>query len=131
MKFGGFASGIGVHYAPSDITRDLHQSYAGKLIVGERMIPHTFVQAADARSVNIHEKLLSDSRFKIIVFVGDISKDSATEELRALETKMNSPNGFLRTYGRGDHAKVFQILCVCAASKDAVDFTGTWHMYLD
>ena len=124
MKFGGFISGIGVRYEPSTITHDQHQSCAANLVVGERMIPHTFVHAADVRPVNIQDKLLSDSRFKVLVFAGDYTKASTMDRLNALERGMNAPDSFLRRFGQGDYQKVFDILCVCAAKKEEADYMG-------
>lgn len=106
------------------IVHTQHQSLASKLIVGERMIPHVFVQAADIRPVNIHDKLPSDTRFKLLVFAGDIADEETKAGLRALAERLDAPEGFLRKYGQGDYHKVFDILCICAAKKDNVDYTG-------
>jgi len=68
LNYGNFASGIGVHYASSVVTGTTHQLAAANLIIGQRLLPHIVVGAADAREVNIQDLAPSDNRFKIFVF---------------------------------------------------------------
>ena len=67
--YGGFTSGIGVHYGSSVITNTEYQQLASSLIIGERMLPHVFIRAADARPFNIQDMLPADTRFKLLVFI--------------------------------------------------------------
>ena len=69
QAFGGFTSGIGVHYEPSTLSAPQHQVAASKLIVGEGLISHVFVRATDGRPYELQDLLPSDTRFKILVFV--------------------------------------------------------------
>ncbi|RPD52967.1 hypothetical protein L226DRAFT_511090 [Lentinus tigrinus ALCF2SS1-7] len=128
QTFSGFSSGVGVRYEPSAIVDKKHQSCATKLVIGERMIPHVFVQAADIRAVNIHDAMPSDTRFKVLVFVGNVTVAATLARVRALADKLDAPGSFLHKYGQGDYHKVFDILCVCAASKDEVDFIDVPQM---
>ncbi|KAI0628053.1 FAD binding domain-containing protein [Trametes polyzona] len=118
-----FMSGIGLQYAPSTIVVDQWQACATKLIVGQRMVPHIFLSAADARPVNIHDKLPADTRFKILVFVGDITDEVATGRIRGVAEKLSAPESFLQRYGHGGGDTVFDVLCISASNKDAVDYT--------
>ena len=120
-------SGIGLRYEPSVIVDPRHQSCAANLVVGERMIPYDFLRAANAIPVNIHDMLPSDTRFKILVFVGDISVEATMDRARALAEQMDAPEGFLKRFGQGEHEKVFDILCICATKQDKMDFTGNSH----
>ena len=113
-----------MRYEASAIVNKQHQSCATKLVIGERMIPHVFVQAADIRAVNIHDVIPSDTRFKVLVFVGNVAVAETMARVRALADKLDAPNSFLHRYGQGDYHKVFDILCICAARKDEVDFIG-------
>lgn len=122
--FGGFTSGIGIRYAPSIIVQDAHQAAAAKLVVGERMLPHVFIHAADAKPTNIHDLLPADTRFKILVFVGDVKAETGAAQLRALEERMRHPASFLQRFAHGDHTQIFDVLCFTAAERDAVDYTG-------
>jgi phenol 2-monooxygenase (NADPH) len=71
QSYGNFSSGVGVHYAPSAITETTHQTSATNLIIGQRLLPHVLVRAADAREVNIQDLAPSDTRFKLFVFPGE------------------------------------------------------------
>ena len=120
----GFMSGIGIRYEPSPIVDARHQSCASKLVVGERMIPHDFIGAADAIPVNIHDMLPSDARFKILVFTGDIGVERTMDRVRALARRMDAPDGFLKRFGKDAYEKMFDVLCICATKQDNMDFTG-------
>ena len=54
------------------------------------MVPHIFLSAADARPVNIHDKLPADTRFKILVFVGDITDEVAAGRIRGVAEMVHS-----------------------------------------
>ncbi|KAF8270632.1 FAD binding domain-containing protein [Lactarius quietus] len=71
QNYGNFSSGVGVHYTPSAVTDPLHQAVAENLVIGQRLLPHVLVRAADAREVNIQDLASSDSRFKLFVFPGE------------------------------------------------------------
>ncbi|PCH36417.1 hypothetical protein WOLCODRAFT_28542 [Wolfiporia cocos MD-104 SS10] len=115
--FGLFMSGIGVYYAPSVLTRMTHQSSAHGLVIGQRLHPHIFVRAADARPVDIHDMLPADGRFGVAVFAGD-----ADTHIAALARSLDA---LLRRYAeqRGGVAAVFNVFTVLAQSKDDVNYT--------
>jgi phenol 2-monooxygenase len=71
QNHGNFSSGVGVQYAPSAVTYPLHQATAENLVIGQRLLPHVLVRAADAREINIQDLAPSDSRFKLFVFPGE------------------------------------------------------------
>ncbi|KAJ7176637.1 FAD binding domain-containing protein [Mycena filopes] len=71
QTFGGFTSGIGIHYAESPIVHSGNQSCARNAVVGERMPPSMLTRAADFRPVELQDLLPSDTRFKLLVFTGD------------------------------------------------------------
>ncbi|KAF8265527.1 FAD binding domain-containing protein [Lactarius quietus] len=71
QKYGNFSSGMGVHYAPSVVTDPSHQAAAENLIIGQCLLPHVLVRAADIREFNIQDLAPSDSRFKLFVFPGE------------------------------------------------------------
>ncbi|OSD04732.1 hypothetical protein PYCCODRAFT_1386005 [Trametes coccinea BRFM310] len=123
QTFGLFTSGIGVHYEPSAITHNQHQSCASTLIVGERMVPHVFVRAADARPYDIQDLLPSDTRFKILVFVGDVANTTQAERVLRLAEEMGGQESFYRKFGHGNPSKVFDILSIASAKKQDVNYT--------
>ncbi|KAI0352108.1 hypothetical protein OH77DRAFT_1409847 [Trametes cingulata] len=123
QTFGAFTSGIGVHYQPSAITHNQHQAHASKLIVGERMVPHVFIRAADARPYEIQDLLPSDTRFKILVFVGNVVDKAQAERVKKLAEEIGADGSFYRRLGRGDPAKVFDVLSISSAKKQDVNYT--------
>ncbi|KAI9440812.1 FAD binding domain-containing protein [Lactarius indigo] len=100
QNYGNFSSGVGVHYAPSAVTDPLHQAAAENLIIGQRLLPHVLVRAADSREVNIQDLAPSDSRFKLFVFPG-VHADKVA-------CFLNRPEGFFNK--RRDACSVITIL---------------------
>lgn len=124
QTFGSFTSGIGIHYAPSYIVNTAYQSYARNLIIGQRLVPHIFIRAADARPIEIQDYAPADNRFKVIVFAGDVVKPEQRERLQTLEEELNRPTSFLRKHERkGDVYEAFDMITVCAGTKDTVSYT--------
>ncbi|KAI0738676.1 FAD binding domain-containing protein [Daedaleopsis nitida] len=121
--FGGFTSGVGIRYNSSMIVAAQYQAVASKLIVGERMIPQLFVRAADMCSIELQDLLPADTRFKILVFAGDVSIDSELAQLQKIAEELERPESFLRRFGRGDNGswKVFDVLCFSSAKQHDVD----------
>ncbi|KAI0642305.1 FAD binding domain-containing protein [Trametes meyenii] len=117
---GQFTSGIGIRYGPSPIVRNDYQSAASRLIVGERMVPHIFILASNAVPMNIHDALPSDMRFKVLVFVGNITDETTARQIRQVGEQLAATDSFLQRYGG---SKVFDVLCISASSKDDVDWT--------
>lgn len=124
QTFGLFTSGIGVHYQPSAITHAQHQDLASALVIGERMVPHVFVRAADARPYDIQDVLPADARFKVLVFTGVITDPAQAARVRALADEMDAPGSFYHQFGHGNPARVFDVLSVSAAKKEDVNYTG-------
>jgi hypothetical protein len=87
QTFGGFTSGIGIHYPPSAITRVTvsdDDGTAGRLIPGRRVPPQTVLRAADARTYEMQDLLPADARFKLLVFAGDTAHAAQRARVGAL-----------------------------------------------
>lgn len=117
-----------MHYQPSAITHAKHQDLASTLVIGERMVPHVFVRAADARPYDIQDVLPADARFKILVFTGVITDPAQAARAAALAEEMDAPGSFYHRFGHENPARVFDVLSVSAAKKEDVNYTG-WHIY--
>jgi len=109
QSYGNFSSGIGVHYAPSVITETTHQAAAPNLIIGQRLIPHILVRAADAREVNIQDLAPSDGRFKLFVFPGSHAQKVAAH--------LDRPACFF-----DKHRDAFDVITVLQGNKNTVNY---------
>ena len=94
QDYGNFSSGVSVHYAPSSITDTTHQAAATNLIIGQRLLPHILVRAADAREVNIQDLAPSDGRFRLFVFPGDDEHDHEDGPAQEIASYLNRPECF-------------------------------------
>ncbi|KAG2103083.1 FAD binding domain-containing protein [Suillus discolor] len=124
QAFGGFSSGIGVHYMPSAIVDAIHQGCAPNIIIGERMLPQIFVRAADARPMELQDMLPADTRFKLLFFVGLLTSEQLTK-VRRLAEELELPTSFLQKYGspaQGKAQSTFDIISIAAGHKDDVNF---------
>ncbi|KAG9313143.1 putative monooxygenase [Chiua virens] len=120
--YGGFVSGIGVHYSPSAIVNPKPQRCAKNLVVGERMLPQVFVRAADTRPIDIHDMLPADIRFKILFFVGHLT-EAKVFELNSLAEKLSKPSSFLHKYNAdGNISTVFDIITITSGTKESINY---------
>ncbi|KAF4611200.1 hypothetical protein D9613_007135 [Agrocybe pediades] len=121
QTFGGFTSGIGIHYADSAITNSKHQSKAAKLIVGQRILPQIFLRAADSRPVEIQDMLPSDGRFKILVFTGNSSEPEQLQ--RVQEAAKNLHELMMKAAGSTNEvSSLFEVLPISSASRKHVRY---------
>ncbi len=123
QSFGGFTSGIGVHYAPSAIVNTNHQSHASNLVIGQRVLPHVFTRAADGRPYELQDLLPADTRFKILVFAGDTTNKDQMQRVNALAEEFVHPNNFYAQFGGEEPSTMFDVLTICSAKKDQVNYT--------
>lgn len=121
QTFGGFTSGISIHYGESSIVNTVHQPCARNLIIGQRMLPQILLRAADSRPIELQDLLPADTRFKVLIFAGDTSQPSQRAILDALAADMGKPEGFLRKFG-SEFTKLFDIISISSATKANVKY---------
>ena len=124
-------TGIAIRYEPSAIVDITHQTLAANLPIGERMPPQMFIRAASVKPVEVQDLLPADTRFKILVFAGNISTEKDRAALQVLAVELDKQGNFLRQYGRGDVSRweVFDVLCFSSAKQDQVDYLGEQPKY--
>jgi phenol 2-monooxygenase len=113
QRYGNFSSGVDVHYAPSVVTDTTHQTAAPHLVIGQRLLPHTLVRAADAREVNIQDLAPSNGRFKLFVFPGEQHAHA-----QSVAAYLDRPECFFNMY----HRDAFEIITVLQGSKNTVNY---------
>ncbi|KAI0296545.1 FAD binding domain-containing protein [Multifurca ochricompacta] len=111
QDYGNFSSGVGVHYAPSQIIEPTYQAAASNLIIGQRLLPHVLVRAADAREVNIQDLAPADTRFKLFVFPG--------EHTQTVAAYLDNSQRFF--YKRRD---AFDVITILQGTKSTVNYLG-------
>ncbi|KAB5591621.1 hypothetical protein CTheo_4921 [Ceratobasidium theobromae] len=125
QTFGGFTSGIGIHYTPSAIVETRHQSLASKLIIGQRLLPQVVIRTADARPFEIQDLAPSDIRYKILVFAGNTKDAIQKARIQKLADELEKPGRFYRKYTPAGAPvdTVFEILIVSSMTKTTGDYT--------
>ena len=126
QTFSGFTSGIGIHYAPSPITDPSYQAHAKKLIIGQRVLPQIFVRAADSRPVEIQDLLPADSRFKLLVFVGNSSDATRRDRIRRVAEDIRD---VLRPYSPDGISAMFEIIPISCAKKADVRYNDLSELF--
>ncbi|TDL26709.1 hypothetical protein BD410DRAFT_825808 [Rickenella mellea] len=131
QTFGGFTSGIGIHYAPSVLTNTTHETVATNLTVGMRMPPQVVVRAADARPYELQDLLPADTRYKVLIFAGDITEEGQRTKVQALEKEMGRPEGFLKKYTPDGAPRdaIFDVLSICVGKKETINFTDVPELF--
>ena len=87
-----------------------HQAAAPNLIIGQRLLPHTLVRAADAREVNIQDLAPSDARFKLFVFPGE-------QHAQKIAGHLGRPECFFNK-----HRDAFDVVTVLQGSKRTANY---------
>jgi phenol 2-monooxygenase (NADPH) len=130
QTFGGFTSGIGVHYEESIIVNAKHQNIATHLIVGERVTPQYILRAADGRPFQIQDLLPSDTRFKLLVFTGNTSEPSQLTKLQTLAEELQAPESFLIKFSpEGKVETKFDIISISSAKKESVVYNALPQLF--
>lgn len=93
------------------------------------MPPQIILRAADNRPYEIQDLLPSDTRFKVVLFVGDVAGDKQRkEEVQKLAGLMTGESGFLGKWVGGkstikEKGEVFEVLSVMTGSRLEVNYT--------
>lgn len=99
------------------------QFLAPGLPVGKRFASFKVLNQADARPWHFAERLPSDGRFRIVLFVGNMADPAQRQRVEALAAALDAPDGPLRRF-TPHGAKVdsvIQLLTIHSAPREAVD----------
>ncbi|KAL5492636.1 hypothetical protein ACEPAI_4083 [Sanghuangporus weigelae] len=145
QQFGGFTSGIGIQYSPSQLTHPANQALAAQIEIGKRMPPQVVLCAANGRPYELQDFLPADTRFKIVVFAGDLDAQVQRGRVEAFASGLGSEGGVLHKFGdkRGNKSgekeggevksmrkgkkpweEVFEILTIMVGKKETVNYTS-------
>jgi phenol 2-monooxygenase (NADPH) len=96
------------------------------LVIGERIPPIYVLRAADARVFHLHDLLPSDTRFKLLVFCGDVISDSGQKlKLTQLAQQLEAEDSILKKYAPAEatYQDVFDLITVMMGKKEEVIYT--------
>lgn len=93
------------------------------------MPPQIIIRASDFRPIELQDLLPSDTRFKVIVFTGDLDAQTQRDKVETFAKEASAVGGFLQKYGkRGDKAPVwdavFEIFSIMVGKKETVNYTS-------
>ncbi|THH17443.1 hypothetical protein EW146_g3360 [Bondarzewia mesenterica] len=119
---GGFTSGINVHYVPSAITSAVYQSAASKLTIGQRLLPQTILRAADRRPVEVQDLCPADTRFKVLVFTGDMQDSQQHARVETFAAELSREDGFLNTNVIAQAERAYDVMSILKGKKEEISY---------
>jgi phenol 2-monooxygenase len=110
------------------------QELATNIKIGMRMPSFKVLNQADARPWHFQERLLSDGRWRLVVFAGDVSQPSQMDRIRTLGAFLSSPTSFLHRFTPPDQKidSVIEVLTIHSAKRAAtewMDFPDIFHPF--
>ncbi|BGP16518.1 hypothetical protein JCM10213v2_004520 [Rhodosporidiobolus nylandii] len=121
-----WASGTAVHYHPNLLIEpDSASSLACGLPAGERFESHMVVAIADARPWHLADRFISDGRWRVVFFAGDIREREQRLKLEKVAAFFDSPSGPLRRFtpAGDDLDSVIELLTVISNPRTSVEPT--------
>ncbi|KAJ4479624.1 FAD binding domain-containing protein [Lentinula edodes] len=125
QTFGGFTSGLGVQYLDSMIINSKHQNLAQNIFIGRRLPPRPLLRAADCRPIDLHDLLVSDARFKLLVFTGDTHDPAQMVRVQEFAKDLSAPGSFFAEFSSPDSMrKVFDIVPISSEKKETIMYNS-------
>lgn len=125
-----FASGTNVDYQKSVLEvksgSEKHVTeYASNLPVGMRFRTTKVVTHSDARPIHLEDRVLSDGRFRILLFCGDATKKEVSKKLDDIQKFLEKDDKFFKKFtpknSFGD--SVFDILTIYSSDRKQLELT--------
>lgn len=118
-----FTSGLTIQYADSAIVNSAHQSAAKHIIIGQRISPQVLLRVADARPYELHDLIIADTRFKLLVFTGDTSPGQSSQGAR-VERLAEELHGVLAQLGTdGGWERIVDVITISSRRLANMDYT--------
>ena len=105
-----------------------------------RIPPQIVIRMADYRPYELQDLLPADTRYKLIVFAGDIAREEQKTRVQKLVDGLERPDSFLHLYTPKGKAMdtVFDIITIAQGNKETVNYTDVpsvlrphWSKYVD
>jgi phenol 2-monooxygenase (NADPH) len=89
------------------------------------MHPQILLRAADARPFELQDLLPADTRFKVLIFVGDPTTPEQKRRVEKLAEEMSRPESFLKKYTPGvERDTIFDVVAIASGTKAHVNYTA-------
>ncbi|KAJ3759350.1 FAD binding domain-containing protein [Lentinula raphanica] len=125
QTFGGFTSGLGVHYDQSIIINPKYQHLARNVLVGQRLPPRPLLRAADCRPIDLHDLLVSDTRFKLLIFTGNTHNPSQMARVVDFASKLRNPGSFFAEFSSLEAMhSVIDIVSISSEKKETIMYNA-------
>lgn len=110
------------------------QDLASNIKIGMRMPSFKVLNQADARPWHLQERLLSNGRWRIIVFAGDISNSKQMARVQSLGSSLASPRSFITRFtppGKpiDSHIEILTIHSAPRAKTELHDLPDIFHPF--
>ncbi|KAF7974514.1 hypothetical protein HWV62_12092 [Athelia sp. TMB] len=118
-----FTSGLSIQYPESPIVNCAHESAAKHITIGQRIPPQVLIRVADGRPSELLDLLPADTRFKILLFVGDITPASQSPQRVKLEKLAEELKSMLVTRSVGcEWGDTFDIITIATGKSADLDY---------
>ncbi|GIJ92089.1 hypothetical protein Asppvi_011064 [Aspergillus pseudoviridinutans] len=125
IKSGKYTAGMTARYDKSQITSDVDDSdkLSTNVVVGMRLPSAQVVRFSDSKPMQLAQSLSSDGRWRVIVFIGDISSAETRTKLKAIGDYLGSTEGPIQTFRPkgGDIDSLIEPILVGHGKRHAVE----------
>lgn len=129
-----FASGTNVDYQSSvlvqkpksDSRNTYYSEYAKNMPIGKRIRTTKVVYQSDARPEELEDKTLSDGRFRVLVFSGDVKANPQNfETLESIQKYLDGKDSFVKKYTpkNANEDSVFEIITIHSSNRKELELT--------
>ncbi|KAJ9120208.1 hypothetical protein QFC22_003108 [Naganishia vaughanmartiniae] len=128
-KMGKWTTGTAIEYAQSSVVASVKQQSFGirpelatGILIGSHFENHPAICCGTAQDIQLQHRLISDGRWRIMLYPGDIRKPAVSDRLQSVCKKLDGDNGIIRRYTpSGDIDSVIQVLTVFATPRLEVE----------
>lgn len=125
-----FTSCTTIEYGPSMLIAKVGASIVSKqdlaqhVVVGQRFPSQQVIDQASGCPLQFQEKFLSDGKYRIVVFAGDISRPEQLKRVEVFGETLGLPQSFLRRYSgqQKDAENIFEVLVLHSSRRQDVQF---------
>ncbi|KAF4257114.1 hypothetical protein KXW98_003121 [Aspergillus fumigatus] len=125
IKAGKYTAGMTARYDQSPITFHVNESdkLSTNVVVGMRLPSAQVVRFSDSKPMQLAQSLKSDGRWRVMVFIGDISSAETKTKLKAIGDYLCSTEGPIQTFRPkgGDIDSLIEPILVAHGNRHAVE----------